>query len=146
MGVSVEIVCVLSQKDAQAAVEQHFNETGDHLLARSPYEELGRVLLVFRLLPTTGMQECTAFLRHALREGAIESFEYVVSSLVSVSLHSPPARETQMRDFPLASGDAWYAALDDPDLVYLSIDMMPMTDEQIQWLNEHQARWKYEDW
>jgi hypothetical protein len=92
------------------------------------------------------MQESTAFLRYAIREGTIESFEYVVSSLVSVSLHSPPAREAQMCDFPLASGDAWYPALDDPNKVYLSIDMMPMMDEQIKWLNEHQAKWKYEDW
>jgi hypothetical protein len=146
MGVSVEVVCVLSQKDAQAVVERHFNETGDRLLARSFYEELDRVLLVFRLLPATDLQESTAFLQRALQEGTIESFEYVVSSLVSVSLNPSLARDTQMRDFPLASGDAWYAALDDPHKIYLSIDMMPMTDEQIEWLNEHQAKWKYKDW
>ena len=146
MGVLVEIVCVLSQKDAQVAVEQHFNETGDILLARSLYEELGRVLLVFRLSPTTDIQECTDFLQHALHESIIESYEYVVSTLVSVSLNPVPARETQMRDFPLAAGDAWLPAVDDPRKVYLSIDVMPMTNEQITWLNEHQVAWKYEEW
>ncbi|HEY6540979.1 MAG TPA: hypothetical protein VIZ18_08585 [Ktedonobacteraceae bacterium] len=146
MGVSVEIICVLSQKDAQAAVEQRFNETGDLLLARILYEELDRVLLAFRLLPTTDIQECTTYLQNALQQSTIESYEYVVSTLVSVSLKPVPDRETQMRDFPLASGDAWFPALDDPQKVYLSIDVMPMTNEQITWLREHQANWKYEDW
>lgn len=146
MGVSVEIVCVLSQRDAQAAVEQHFNETGDILLARSPYEELGRVLIVFRLLPHTDIEKCTAFLQNALQKSTIESYEYVVSTLVSVSLNPVPDRETQMRDFPLDAGDAWLPAIDDPRKVYLSIDVRPITNEQITWLNEHQATWKYEDW
>lgn len=145
MGVSVEIVCVLSQEDAQAAVEQHFNETGDILLARSPYVDLDRVLLVFRLLPTTRIEECTTFLQNALHESTIESYEYVVSTLVSVSLNAASDRDTQMRDFPLAAGDAWLPAIDDPRKVYLSIDVMPMTNEQITWLNNHQATWKYEE-
>ena len=146
MGVSVEIVCLLSQVEAQATVEQHFNETGDILLARSPYEELGRVLLVFRLLPTTDIEECTVFLQNALQESTIESYEYVVSTLVSVSLNPVPDRETQMRDFPLDAGDAWLPAIDNPRKVYLSIDVMPMTNEQRTWLSEHQATWKYEEW
>lgn len=146
MGISVEIVCVLSQKDAQAAVEQHFNETGDLLLARIPYEELDRVLLVFRLLPTTDIQASTAFLNNARRDSTIESYEYVNSTLVSINLNPEPARETQMHDFPLDSGDAWYPALDDPRKVYLSIDMMPVTNEQIAWLRRHRVKWKYEDW
>jgi hypothetical protein len=132
--------------DAQAAVEQHFNETGDILLARSPYEELDRVLLAFRLLPTTDIQECTTFLQDALHQSTIESYEYVVSTLVSVSLNPVSDRETQMRDFPLAAGDAWLPAIDDPRKVYLSIDVMPMTNEQITWLSDHKANWKYEDW
>ena len=146
MGVSVEIVCVLSQKDAQAAMEQRFNETRDILLARVPYEELDRVLLVFRLLPTTDLQESTAFLNNALQVSTIESYEYVTATLVSINLNPAPGRETQMRDFPLDSGDAWYPAIDDPQKVYLSIDMMPMTNEQVTWLPQHQAKWKYEDW
>ena len=145
MGVSVEIVCVLSREDAQVAVEQHFHETGDLLLARSPYPELDRVLLVFRLMPTTDLQERTAFLQDALQHSAIESYEYVVSALVSVYLDSAADRETQMRGFPLDFGDAWFPAIDDPHKVYLSIDMMPMTNEQVTWLREHQARWKYEE-
>ncbi len=146
MGVLVEIVCVLSQEDAPAAVKNHFNGTGDILLARSPYEELGRVLLVFRLLPTTDIEACTMFLQNALKESTIESYEYVISTLVSVSLQSISDRDTQMRDFPLAAGDAWLPAIDDPRKVYLSIDVMPMTNEQIRWLNEHQVTWKYEEW
>src|SRR5690348_3939679 len=146
MGISVEIVCILSQEDAQAAVEQHFNETGDTLLARSLYEELDRILLVFRLLPTTDIQECTVYLQGALRESTIESYEFVTSTLITVSLKTVPDRETQMRDFPLDAGDAWYPAIDDPRKVYLSIDVMPMTNEQISWLNGHQATWKYEVW
>jgi len=146
MGISIEIVCVLSQEDAQAAVEKHFNETGDILLARSLYEELGRVLLVFRLLPTTDIQECTTFLQDARQQSTIESYEYVVSTLVSVSLNPVPDRETQMRDFPLDAGDAWLPAIDDPHKVYLIIDMMPVTNEQITWLSDHQAAWKYEEW
>ncbi len=146
MGVSVEIVCVLSDKDAQTTVEQHFNKTGDLLLARSPYEELDRVLLVFRLLPTTDIQECTTFLLNAIQQSAIESYEYVTSTLVSVSLNSVSGRDIQMRDFPLAPGDAWLPAIDDPHKVYFSIDMMPMTNEQITWLSDHQATWKYEEW
>lgn len=146
MGVSVEIVCVLSRKDAQAAVEQHFDETGDLLLARTSYEDLDRVLLAFRLLPTTDIQECTTFLQNALQQSTIESYEFVVSTLVSVYLNPLPDRETQMRNFPLDSGDAWFPAIDDPRKIYLSIDMMPMTKEQIIWLSEHLATWKYEDW
>ena len=146
MGVSVEIVCVLSQEDAQAAIEQRFNETGDILLARSLYEEIDRVLLVFRLLPTTNIEEQTAFLQNTLRESIVESYEYVVSTVVSVSLNPVPDREIQMRDFPLAAGDAWLPAIDDPRKVYLSIDVMPMTNEQLLWLNDHQVRWKYEEW
>jgi hypothetical protein len=146
MGVSVEIVCVLSQKDAQAAVERHFNETGDLLLARSLYEEMDRVLLLVRLLPTTDIEACTAFLQNALHLSLIESYEYVVSTLVSVNLTPALDRETQMRDFPLNSGDAWFPAIDDPHKIYLSIDVMPMTNEQITWLREHQAQWKYEEW
>ena len=146
MGVSVEIVCVLSQKDAQAAVEQHFSETGDYLLARSFYEELGRILLAFRLSPTTDIQECTAYLQNALQQSTIESYEYVVSTLVSVSLNPVSDRETQMRDFPLDFGDAWFPAIDDPHKIYLSIDVMPITNEQIVWLRAHQAQWKYEEW
>jgi hypothetical protein len=145
MGVSVEIVCVLSQKDAQVAVEQHFNETGDLLLARSPYEELDRVLLIFRLLPTTDIQECTAYLQDELQKSAIESYEFVASTLISISLKPEPDRETQMRDFPLDAGDAWYPAIDDPRKVYLSVDIMPMTNEQIRWLDGHQATWKLEE-
>ena len=34
MGMSVEIVCALSQKNAQTVVSEHFKETGDRLLAR----------------------------------------------------------------------------------------------------------------
>ena len=146
MGVSVEIVYVLSQEDAQAVIEQRFNETGDILLARSLYEELDRVLLVFRLLPTTNIEKCSAFLLKALHESTIESYEYVVSTLVSVSLNPVPDREIQMRDFPLAAGDAWLPAIDDPRKVYLSIDVMPMTNEQLVWLNDHQVRWKYVEW
>lgn len=146
MGVLVEIVCVLSQKDAQAAVEQHFNETGDFLLARISYEELGRVMLAFRLSPTTDIEECTAYLLNALQQSTIESYEYVVSTLVSISLNPVPDRETQMRDFPLDSGDAWFPAIEDPHKVYLSIDMMPITNKQITWLRSHQATWKYEEW
>ena len=146
MGVSVEIVCVLSQKEAQATVEQHFNETGDLLLARSPYEELDRILLVFRLLPTTDIQECSIYLQNALQQSTIESYEYVTSTLVSISLNPVSDRDTQMHDFPLAPGDAWLPGLDNPYKVYLSIDVMPMTNEQITWLNEHQATWKYEEW
>ena len=146
MGVSVEIVCVLSQKDAQAAVEQYFKETGDILLARSSYEELDRILLVFRLLPTTDIQECTVYLQDALGKSLLESYEFVASTLITLSLKSVPDRERQMRDFPLAAGDAWYPAIDDPRKVYLSIDVMPMTNEQINWLNNHQATWKYEVW
>ena len=146
MGVSVEIVTVLSQKVAQAAIEQHFSETGDLLLARSPYEELDRVLLVFRLLPTTDIQECTAYLQDALRKSTIESYEFVNSTLVSLFLNAAADRETQMRGFPLDAGDAWYQASDDPQKVYLSIDVMPMTNEQIAWLHEHQTAWKYETW
>jgi hypothetical protein len=137
---------VLSQKDAQVAVEQHFNETGDLLLARSPYEELDRVLLIFRLLPTTDIQDCTAYLQDELQKSAIESYEFVASTLISISLKPEPDRETQMRDFPLDAGDAWYPARDDPQKVYLSIDMMPMTNQQMAWLRRHRAQWKYEDW
>lgn len=146
MGVSVEIVCVLSQKDAQAAVEQYFRETGDILLARSSYEELDRILLVFRLLPATDIQECTVYLQDALGKSLLESYEFVASTLITLSLKSVPDRETQMRDFPLAAGDAWYPAIDDPRKVYLSIDVMPMTNEQLTWLREHQATWKHETW
>jgi hypothetical protein len=70
----------------------------------------------------------------------------VVSTVVSVSLNPVPDREIQMRDFPLAAGDAWLPAIDDPRKVYLSIDVMPMTNEQLVWLNDHQVRWKYEEW
>lgn len=146
MGISVEIVCVLSQKDAQAVVEKHFNETGDSLMARIFYEELGRVMLVFRLSPTTDIEECTAYLLNALQQSTIETYEYVVSTLVSVSLNPVPDRETQMRDFPLDSGDAWFPPLHDPHKVYLSIDVMPLTNEQITWLRTHRAKWKYEEW
>lgn len=146
MGVSVEIVTVLSQKVAQAAIEQHFNETGDILLARTPYEELDRMLLVFRLLPTSDIQACTAYLQNAISQSTVESYEYITSTLVSVSLNAVPDRETQMRDFPLAPGDAWLPSIDDPRKVYLSIDMMPMTWEQITWLSDHHASWKYEEW
>ena len=146
MGVSVEIVCVLSQKNVQTVIEQHFNETGDLLLARCPYEELDRVLLLVRLLPTTDIQECTAFLQRARQEATIESYEYVVSALVSAYLTPEPDRDTQMRDFPLDVGDAWFPALDHPNKIYLSIDMPPMMREQIAWLSEHRAKWEYEDW
>lgn len=146
MGISVEIVCALSQKNVQAAVEQRFNETGDLLLARCPYEELDRVLLLVRLLPTADMLECTAFLQRALKESAIESFEYVICSLVSVYLNPSSERETQMSDFPLDFGDAWFPAIDHPNKIYLCIDMPPMTSEQIAWLSKHQAKWEYEDW
>lgn len=145
MGVLVEIVCLLSQEEAQAAVEQHFNETGDLLLARSPYEELDRVLLVFRLLPATDIQECTAYLQGALQESTIESYEFVASTLISITLQPVPDRQTQMRDFPLAAGDAWYPAIDDPRKVYLSVDIMPMTNEQMRWLKDHRATWKSEE-
>ncbi len=146
MGISVEIVCVRSQKEAQIAVEQHFNETKAILLARSLYQELDRILLVFRLLHSTAIQECTTYLQNALQLSTIESYEYVTSTLVSIFLNSVPDRDTQMRDFPLAPGDAWLPAIDDPRKVYLSRDVMPMTNEQITWLREHQATWKYEDW
>src|ERR1700719_197107 len=101
MGISVEITCALSQKNAQAMVEQHFNKTGDVLLARSIYEELDRVLLIVRLLPTADMHEHTAFLQLALEQGAIESYEYVVCTLVGIYLKPTPDRETQMHGFPL---------------------------------------------
>ena len=146
MSTTVEIICTLSQQDAQTIVEQHFNETGDLLLARCPYEELDRVLLLVRLLPTADMQECTAFLQLAIQQGTIESYEYVVCTLVSVYLNSSPDRETQMSGFPLDFGDAWFPAIDHPNKVYLSIDMPPITDKQIAWLNEHQAKWEYEAW
>jgi hypothetical protein len=146
MGVLVEIIYALSQKDAQTAVKQHFSETSDLLLARIPYEELDRILLVFRLLSTTDIQASTAFLNNALQQSTIESYEYITSTLVSIHLNPTPDRETQMRDFPLNAGDAWYPALDDPQKVYLSIDMMPMTNQQMAWLRRHHAQWKYEDW
>jgi len=146
MGVSVEIICALSQKNAQAAVEQRFNKTGDLLLARCLYEELDRVLLIVRLLPTTDMHECTAFLQLALEQATIESYEYVICSLVSVYLKPAPDRETQMHGFPLDFGDAWFPAIDHPGKIYLCIDMPPMTHEQTAWLIEHQAKWEYEAW
>lgn len=146
MGISVEIVCTLSQKNAQTAIEQHFNETGDLLLARCLYEELDRVLLLVRLLPTTDIHECTAFLQRALQQATIESFEYVICSLVSVYLNPSLDRETQMSGFPLDFGDAWFPAIDQPNKVYLCIDMLPITPAQVAWLNEHQAKWEYEDW
>ena len=146
MGVSVEVICALSQKNAQAAVEQHFNKTGDLLLTRCPFEELDRVLLVFRLLPTADMQEHTAFLQLALEQATIESYEFVICSLVGVYLNPAPDRETQMQGFPLDFGDAWFPAIDQPNKVYLCIDMPPITGAQIAWLSEHQAKWEYEDW
>jgi hypothetical protein len=146
MSTTVEIICTLSQYDAQTIVEEHFNETGDLLLARCPYEEVDRVLLLVRLLPTTDIQECTAFLQLAAQQGTIESYEYVVCTLVSVYLKPSPDRETQMSGFPLDFGDAWFPAIDHPDKIYLSTDVPPMTDKQIAWLNEHQAKWEYENW
>lgn len=146
MGMSVEIVCALSQKNAQIVVAEHFTETGDRLLARCPYEELDRVLLIVRLLPATDMQECTAFLQLALQQATIESYQYVICSLVSVYLNPLPDRETQMSGFPLDFGDAWFPAIDNPNKIYLCIDTPPMTAEQIAWLSEHQAKWEYEDW
>jgi len=146
MGISVEIVCALSQKNAQTAIEEHFNETGDLLLSRCFYEELDRVLLLVRLLPTTDMQECTAFLQLALQQATIESYEYVICSLVSVFLNPSLDRETQMSGFPLDFGDAWFPALDHPNKVYLCIDMPPMTPAQTAWLSDHQAKWEYENW
>jgi hypothetical protein len=146
MGISVEIVCALSQKNAQTAVEEHFNETGDLLLSRCFYEELDRVLLIVRLLPTTDMQECTAFLQLALQQDVIASYEYVICSLVSVFLNPSLDRETQMSGFPLDFGDAWFPALDHPNKVYLCIDMLPMTPAQTAWLSDHQAKWEYENW
>jgi hypothetical protein len=146
MGVSVEIICDISQKNAQAAVEQHFNKTGAILLARCPYEELDRVLLIVRLLSTADIHEHTAFLQLALEQATIESYEYVICSLVSVYLKPEPDRETQMQGFPLDFGDAWFPAIDQPDKIYLCIDMPPVTGAQIAWLSEHQAKWEYEDW
>src|ERR1700736_3145583 len=125
MGISVEIICALSQKSAQTVIEQHFKETEDRLLARCLYEELDRVLLIVRLLPTANMQECTAFLQLALQQGTVESYEYVICSLVSVNLNPSLDRETQMYGFPLDFGDAWFPAIDDPHKVYLCIDMPP---------------------
>lgn len=146
MGISVEIVCALSQKNAQLVVEQHFKETGDLLLARCLYEELDRVLLIVRLLPTTDLQECTAFLQLALQQAAIVSYEFVVCSLVSAYLNPALDLEAQMSGFPLDFGDAWFPAIDQPHKIYLCIDMPPMTPAQIAWLSEHQAKWEYEDW
>src|ERR1700737_1780891 len=103
MGVSVEIICDFSQKNAQAVVEQHFNKFGDILLARCPYEELDRVLLIVRLLSTADIHEHTAFLQVALEQATIESYEYVICSLVSVYLKPEPDRETQMQGFPLST-------------------------------------------
>src|ERR1700737_503478 len=146
MGISVEIVCALSQKNAQTVVEQHFKETGDLLLACCLYEELDRVLLIIRLLPTTDLQECTAFLQLALQQATIVSYEYVVCSLVSAFLNPALDLETQMSGFPLDFGDAWFPAIDHPHKIYLCIDMPPMTPAQIAWLSERQAKWEYEDW
>lgn len=146
MGISVEIVCDLSQKNAQTVVEQHFNKTGDLLLARCLYEELDRALLVVRLLPSADMREHSVFLQLALQQATIESFEYVICSLVSAYLNPTPDRETQMRNFPLDFGDAWFPAIDHPGKIYLCIDMQPMTHEQTAWLIEHQAKWEYEAW
>jgi hypothetical protein len=146
MGVSVEIICALSQKNAQAAVEQRFNKAGDLLLTRCLYEELDRVLLIVRLLPTADMHECTAFLQLALEQATIESYEYVICSLVSVYLKPAPDRETQMHGFPLDFGEAWFSAIDHPNKIYLCIDMPPVTGAQTTWLSERQAKWEYVDW
>jgi hypothetical protein len=145
MSTLIEIICSISQKDAQKTVEQHFAQSSDHLLARCAYEELDQVLLVFQLSPLTDESEHSAFLKLTLQRGIIDSYEYVTCYPVGAFLNPSLGRQEQMRGFPLQNGESWFPAIDHPNKVYICLDKPFMASNQTAWLIRHQIRWEYED-
>jgi hypothetical protein len=145
MNMLVEIICTLSQESAQATIEEYFKQAGDRLIARCVYEEFDRVLLLIRLSPAAVESEHTAFLRIALQQGIVETYEYVICYLVSAYLDASANKLEQMRGFPLQPGESWFPAIDHPGKIYICIDDPLMTPDQAAWLIKHQVRWEYED-
>lgn len=145
MSTLVEIICPFSQKCPQKWVEQHFEQTGDRLLACCAYERLDRVLLVAQISPTTDRGEHAAFLRLAHQEGIIESYEYLTCYPMSAFLNPTLDTHEQMRCFPLRDGESWLPAIDHPNKVYICLDKPFMASDQTLWLAEYQVRWMFED-
>lgn len=143
MSTCVEIISLLDQKNPQAIVKYLSEQAGVQILASRMYEELERVLIFVQLSPPT--DEHTLFLQWALQRGLIESYEFMTCYPVSVFLDLSRDRDEYMRGFPLREGESWYPALDHLHKVYICLSKPFLTSTQTTWLNQHQARWEFED-
>ncbi len=103
------------------------------------------MLLLVQLSALKDESEDDAFLRLALQQGIIESYEYVTCYPVSAFLNPALDMHEQMRCFPLRDGESWLPALDSPNKVYICLDRPFMASNQIAWLVKHQIPWKFED-
>lgn len=136
----IEIGCSLPKEEiVWAIVEESCKETGDLLIGRSVYEEIGEVLFIIRLLHAANVNKHAVILGHALRDEVITSFQFVNCGLVQISFDPSLNIREQMRNFPLRSGESWFFAIHDAHQAYICISGPVLDPAQVAWLLEHDA-------
>ena len=127
-------------EEVQQVIEQCCQQTGDTLLGRRHYPDIGELFLVVQLRGEEQVSEHLPVLRQALQQKLILCFTCTQATLVKVtSSHIFSSIES----FPLSVGDSWVPSAQEPDTVYLAINRLMLTPSQAAWLHLYEVEWSY---
>ena len=122
-------------------LEQCCSESGDLLLGYRESQEVNEEVFIVQLTHDSHSSQHVSVLHDALQQETISSFRFLRGSLLKLS---SPTIVKQISDFPLAVGDSWVTALDNPECIYLSVPRTLITGKQSAWLlSQENVVWDY---
>lgn len=127
-------------EEVEQVIGQCCQHTGDRLLGRRHYPDVGELFLVVQLLGEEHVSEHLPVLRQALQQKLISCFTCTQASLVKVS---SPSIFSSIEHFPLALGDSWVPSAHASDTAYLVLHRFLLSAAQAAWVHLHRVEWSY---
>ena len=131
-------------ENIQAAFEQCCEKSGDKIIGRRMYEDVGELLLVVRLEQEAHIDKHVPVLVQALQQRIILSYQFEYAQIVTLQCCLPACDiRDKIRAFPLQSNESWFPAIHDTRMLYICIRSARLHPVQEQWLSEQEIDYRY---
>lgn len=127
----------------QPSIEQLCQTTGDQVIGRRIYDEVGEVLLVVHLFMGEHLSHHIKFFNGALHNDDILSFQIENIHLLSVECPLPYDIRSPMSGYPLQPDESWFPSIANSQIAYLCTPHMLLKTEQVAWFHDQQITYQY---